>query len=159
MTRLKTLMALLAAAMLVFGMTPAKAWATDGSAVFKYYPNRLSPQYKFTELNRETGACYYRIRFGNFGNVAYAQMRFYNGNCNGTIMRLNAVGSSGSIEVVQNGSTGGQDGCGAYIEAQATSPPGYIGTAMNFTTPYRYRVVYMSGESNWPIDDPVKYCG
>lgn len=159
MKKLRTLTALLAASMLVFAMTPAKAWATDGPANFKYYANRLSPQYKFTELDRNTGACFYRIRFGNYGNVAYAQMRFYNGACNGTRMWLYAVGSTGSIIVNQNGSTGGQDACGAYIEAQATSPPGYIGTSIAFATPYRYVVSYGSGDFGHPLDDPVRYCG
>lgn len=158
MHRLKTLLAFFAAVILIMALTPAKASASHGG-IFKYFPNRLSPQYKFAELYTDARPCYYRIRFGNLGNVAYAQLRVYNGNCNGTTMRLYAAGSTRSIEVDQSSTIGGRDGCGPYIEVQATSPPGYIGTGMEIRTPYRYLITYISGETIAPLNDPVTYCG
>jgi hypothetical protein len=159
MTRGRTFVALLAALTLVFVMTPTNAWATDGFANYRYFANRLSPQYKFTRPNSNAGACFYRIRFGNIGNVAYAQMRFYNSACGGTKLVLDAAGSNRSLGVGQNGSTGGTDACGAYIEAQATSPPGYIARGMYFMTPYGYYINYYAAPFGNGMDDPVRYCG
>ncbi|KAB2348580.1 hypothetical protein [Actinomadura rudentiformis] len=71
--------------------------------------------------------CHYRLRYGNFGNVAFAQIRMYGGACGAYRVQVRAYsGSTGRNW--GSGGTGitGTDGCGSYIELQATSDPNWI---------------------------------
>ncbi|HMJ75466.1 MAG TPA: hypothetical protein VK507_05810 [Iamia sp.] len=102
--------------MVGLGGSPASAdpaWVTRS-------PNTLSNQY---QLN----GCVYKVRYGGFGSVAYAQVRIYNPTmyCGGAGVGLVYADGSGTHEITTSFSAGyitGTDACGAYREVQATSP-------------------------------------
>ncbi|HEV7723332.1 MAG TPA: hypothetical protein VGO60_18730, partial [Iamia sp.] len=98
------------------GGSPASAdpaWVTRA-------PNTLSNEY---QLN----GCQYKVRYGGFGSIAYAQVRIYNpttacANAGVTLKYADGSGNHDLTEYFSAGYTTGTDGCGSYREAQATSP-------------------------------------
>ncbi|MFC9970246.1 hypothetical protein ACFVH6_05015 [Spirillospora sp. NPDC127200] len=85
---------------------------------FKYPENRLSPQFK-------KGTCVYRIRYGNYGDTGYAQVRFYSGNCGDRSFVMvcgSTPGAAYECRTEHRITTGGSDTCGSYFEKQATLP-------------------------------------
>ncbi|TDD38335.1 serine/threonine protein kinase [Actinomadura sp. KC06] len=94
-------------------------------ATFKWASAELTPQLKKT-------ACLYRIRYGNFGNTAFAQVRTYGSGCGK--VTVSVYGQSGSFSGTWNSAASparsGRDGCGAYVERQATSSANHIATGM-----------------------------
>jgi hypothetical protein len=97
-----------------------------GAVDYYWTSNTLSPKYKDYGSG---GGCIYRRRFGNFGSVPYAQVRYYAGNCGGTNLGLRMSDGIGPEDTYHGTAyRGGTDSCGSYIEGQITGPSGYIAT-------------------------------
>jgi hypothetical protein len=130
--------------------------APSSAATFQWTAGQLSPQYVF---GSGATACYYRIRFGNFGNVAYAQIRFYAGACGGT--RAVALGQTGGTiyKYLDDGNAiTGQDGCGQYIEIQATSVANRVGVGMEVRRPNNAGVNTYLHTTSAGQQNPVNHC-
>ncbi|MFI0357933.1 hypothetical protein [Actinomadura sp. 9N407] len=130
--------------------------APSSAATYQWSAGQLSPQYVFGSGGT---ACYYRIRYGNFGNVAYAQIRFYAGACGGT--RAVALGQTGGTITEywdDQSAITGADGCGQYIEIQATSVPDRIGVGMEVHRPNNAGVNTYWHTTTAGQQTPVRYC-
>ncbi|GAA4671082.1 hypothetical protein Prum_073770 [Phytohabitans rumicis] len=110
-------------ALIATGLGVAAAPASADSHLH-YNLNSLT----FTPVLRGQGAsagdaaCQFRLRYGNFGNVAFAQLRVYAGGCGGYGVQVRAASGSVFRNWSNSGSpTAGTDGCGPYFEIQATS--------------------------------------
>ncbi|WP_207936539.1 hypothetical protein, partial [Actinomadura sp. KC216] len=104
--------------------TPRPGKERPSVTTFKWASTELTPQLKQT-------ACLYRVRYGNFGNTAFAQVRTYGSGC-GTVT-VSVYGQSGSFTGTWSSAATaqtGRDGCGAYVERQATSSANHIATGM-----------------------------
>lgn len=86
--------------------------------------NTLSPQYL-------VNGCKFRVRYGNFGSAAYAQLRVYPvgtsyASCATAGVSVGYHDGTTESSVSETFSTTtyvtGTDGCGAYREIQATTP-------------------------------------
>ncbi|REE97737.1 hypothetical protein [Thermomonospora umbrina] len=74
--------------------------------------------------------CHYRLRYGNIGNVAFAQIRLYAGGCGDYRVQVRAASGSTFRNWTSGGTaTRGTDGCGSYFELQATSDANWIGVS------------------------------
>jgi hypothetical protein len=132
--------------------------ATPGAVRFRHAKNDLSlRKYNFY---RPSGAlCHYRVRYGDFASVAYAQVRLYGGGpCRGTGVELFgndfATGpwkKSGEI-------TGQTDACGPYTEIQATSPAGNTAAGMAVVTPDSNRIFYSHTYTDRPFNNDGPTC-
>ncbi|MBL7495154.1 serine/threonine protein kinase [Frankia sp. CNm7] len=68
------------------------------------------------------GNCVFTIFYGQFGDAAFAKVRFYSGDCGGTTLILLGRGDDGVIRKWgTTGSSAGEDECGRYLEIQADS--------------------------------------
>ncbi|MFI0369052.1 protein kinase [Actinomadura sp. 1N219] len=105
--------------------TPKPGRAGGSATTYKWASTELTPQLK-------KAACLYRIRYGNFGNTAFAQVRTYGSGCGK--VTVSVYGQSGSFSGTWSSAASsvrnGQDGCGAYVERQATSSANHIATGM-----------------------------
>jgi hypothetical protein len=160
MAKIRRFLVLVAASALVLSLAPSAAHATNTATGYQYFPNQLSQKYKYTQFLGSGGACYYRIRFGNYGSVGYAQIRFYAGSCGGATISVLAASGSVTHAFPQDSARAkiDNDSCGSYIELQSTSPSGYIALGMLVYTQYRYIIEY-SNNSDEDFDTPVEYCG
>ncbi|MFD0852488.1 hypothetical protein ACFQ07_09655, partial [Actinomadura adrarensis] len=108
--------------------SPAPARAPAGTTTYKFTSMELSPQLK-------KGSCLYRVRYGNFSNVAFAQVRTYSSGCGN--MTVSVYGQNGTIQGTWNSSSysvrNHGDGCGTYNERQATSSENQIAIGMAVT--------------------------
>ncbi|MGI8329571.1 hypothetical protein ACRYCC_06360 [Actinomadura scrupuli] len=107
--------------------TPA---AADSFSYYRLDPLVFTPLLRGNTIEGLPGTeCRYRVRYGNYGNLAFAQIRRYNSWCENYRVQVGAW-QGNSFQVIQSGGSGinGSDGCGQYFELQATSGPGRIAT-------------------------------
>ncbi|TMQ91399.1 serine/threonine protein kinase [Actinomadura soli] len=133
------------------GGTAAPSRSGKGRApvtTFKWASTELTPQLKRT-------ACLYRIRYGNYDNTAFAQVRTYGSACGK--VTVSVYGQSGSLSGTWSSAAAsvrsGQDGCGTYTERQATSSANHIATGMAVTFDSiggTARYLYRTGEAISP---------
>jgi hypothetical protein len=114
-------------------------FAIPNSVYWRHNKAQLSPRkYNFSRLDGQL--CHYRIRYGDFGTVAFAQVRFYGGPCGGTGVELFGEDWKGRYKATRM--TGGQDECGPYFEIQAISPAGVSAGGLAVVTPENTRIYY-----------------
>jgi serine/threonine protein kinase len=104
------------------------------------------------------GTCVYRIWFGNVGNMPFAKIRVYAGDCGGASITVAAQRGSTITYYGETTWTGGSDSCGSYFEGQATgqgTPAIGVGQTLYFpATGQAYAFMHDRGE---PIT-PYRYC-
>lgn len=129
-TLLRTVSAVLLAGALAVGMQAAPASAHPS---YNTLPtNTWSPQYN-------VNGCLYKVHYGNYGSIAYAQMRIYNPTtCGAAAVALGFHDGTTQDQVLKTFASGyytGGDGCGSYREVQATAPrAGYATHATTIVT-------------------------
>lgn len=115
-------------AMIVAGLALAAAPASaDSHLHYRLDSVTFTPLLRGQGSNPGDAACQYRLRYGNFGNVAFAQLRVYDGGCGGYNVQVRAASGATYQNWSSSGSpTGNSDGCGSYFEIQATSAANWI---------------------------------
>lgn len=121
------------------------------ATVYYFEPGVLSPQFK-------SGTCIYRIFYGNYGPVPFAEVRFYAGDC--VPVSLLGIAAIGTGQYLYDRFTDGanSDSCGPYFYRQVTfpGPPAYgIGMVLSLRN---NQVLHQFRFDGGTRVSPYRYC-
>lgn len=141
---------------------------SDGASVqdiyWRAYKNELSTRKSSYVPGATSQPCHYRIRYGDYGTAAYAQVRLYTADqgCQQELQQgvgVEVFGEGGSGTWKKSSQVAGQqDSCGSYVEIQATSPAGHSAASMALVSSSGKRIFYSHHYTDLPFDNDGPLC-